>query len=112
MSALLTLTALHPSGFEVCLQVSSLEVLDATITDLMQRGYTPARSGDAWRRTPAGEPICPKHQVVMRLRSKQQQEWWSHRVIHAQTGEELYCRGYRSQSGPGWEVETTDEAHP
>jgi hypothetical protein len=44
----LTLTAVHPSGFEVCLHVPSLDALDATIADLLQRGYRPARSGDGW----------------------------------------------------------------
>lgn len=108
----LTLTAVHPSGFEVCLHVSSLEALDATIADLLQRGYRPARAGDGWQRTPAGEPVCPKHQAVMRLRNKQNQEWWSHRVIHRETGEELFCKGYRSPSSPGWEIEDTDAANP
>jgi len=51
----LTLTALHPSGFEVSLQVSSLEVLDETISDLIAtRVYAAARVGMPWRRTPAG----------------------------------------------------------
>lgn len=109
MSDHLTLTALHPSGFEIHLQVSSLEALETTITDLLQRGYRPARAGDSWQRTPAGEPICPKHQVVMRLRNKQNEEWWSHRVINQQTGEEIYCKGYKSPSSPGWEI---DDANP
>ena len=109
MLAPLTLTALHPSGFQVCVQVPSLEDLDAAITELLARGYRPARAGDGWQKTPAGEPICPKHQAVMRLRNKQNEEWWSHRVINRETGEELYCRGYRSPAGPGWDVDEVKE---
>ena len=106
----LTVSALHPSGFEICLQVPSLDALEPTIADLLQRGYRPTSgAGDRWQRTPAGEPICPKHQMVMRLRNKQNEEWWSHRVINRQTGEELFCKGYKSPSSPGWEI---DEAHP
>ena|SRR2546426_10517217 len=112
MSAPLTITALHPSGFQVCVQVPSLEDLDAAIADLLQRGCRPATGGDGYARTPAGEPLCPRHQVVMKLRSKQHEEWWSHRVIHPQTGEELWCKGYKSSSSPGWEIEGTDDAHP
>ncbi|HSX79833.1 MAG TPA: hypothetical protein VLQ80_14830 [Candidatus Saccharimonadia bacterium] len=106
MSEPLTLTALHPSGFEICLQVASLDVVDATIADLVRRGYKSARAGDGWQRSPTGEPFCPRHRVVMRLRSKQNQEWWSHRVIDRQTGQELFCRGHAGASSPGWEVVT------
>lgn len=109
----LTLTAVHPSGFAVCLHVSSLDVLDATIADLLQRGYRPTSgTGEQWARTPTGEPICPKHHVVMRLRQKQSDEWWSHRVIHRETGEELFCKGYRAPGSLGWEIEDTDAANP
>ena len=37
-----SIKALHPSGFEIVLQVPSLEEIDATITDLLRRGYRPA----------------------------------------------------------------------
>jgi hypothetical protein len=100
----LTVIALHCTGFEVHLQVPSLEALDATIADLLQRGYRPARAGDGWSRTPEGLPICPKHQVPMPTRNKQDDTWHSHRVIDSRTGEELYCRGYASPNGPGWAV--------
>ena len=108
MSASLTITALHPSGFEVHLQVPSLEALEPTITELLQRGFRPARSGTLYETTPEGAPICPKHRVPMRLRQKQHEEWWSHRVINRQTGEELYCKGYKSPSSPGWEIDETN----
>jgi len=32
---------------------------------LAQHGYTPDLPGDGWRRTPDGEPICPRHGVAM-----------------------------------------------
>jgi len=104
MSGSLTIAAIHPSGFEVCLQVSSLEALEAIIDDLLKRGYRPARTGDIWQRTPEGLPMCPKHKVPMPTREKQGDTWYSHRVINSGTGEELYCRGYKGPSSPGWEL--------
>jgi len=98
----LTVSALHPSGFEICLQVPSLDALEPTIADLLQRGYRPTGSEDGWMRTAEGVPICPKHQVPMRLREKQGDAWHSHQVIDARTGEELYCRGYAGPTSPGW----------
>ena len=107
MHDVLTVIAMHPAGFEVHLQVPSLDTVDAAITDLLQRGYRPASgAGDGWQRTPAGEPICPKHHIPMRLREKQGDAWWSHQVIDPRTGEELWCRGYASASSPGWAVPT------
>lgn len=101
--ALVTIAALHPSGFEICLQVPSLEALEPTIADLLQRGYRPTSgAGDGWQRTPEGHPLCPRHRVPMRLRSKQGDEWWSHQMVDARTGEELYCRGYAGPTSPGW----------
>jgi len=106
----LTLTALHPSGFEVCLQVPSLDALEPTIADLLQRGYRPTSgASDGWQRTPEGHPLCPKHRVPMRPRLKQGDEWYSHSVTNRTTGEIVYCKGYKSPSSPGWEI---DEAHP
>lgn len=100
----LTLTALHPSGFEVCLHVPSLEALEPLIADLLARGYRPAGAGDGWQRTPEGLPLCARHRAVMRQREKQGDTWYSHAVVHPQTGEELYCRGYAGPSSPGWDV--------
>jgi len=109
-----SISVIQPAGYtiEIHLHDKGYDEIDATIDALEHRGYRPSQPGEQWARTPTGEPICPRHKVVMRLRSKQQQEWWSHRVIHAQTGEELYCRGYKSPSSPGWEIEGTDAAHP
>src|SRR5712692_7839788 len=99
-----TLTARHASGFEICLQIVSLDVVDETIAHLLQRGYRPAGAGDGWQRTPEGMPICPKHGAVMRERLKQGDSWHSHVVVNPATGEEIYCRGYAGPNSPGWQV--------
>jgi hypothetical protein len=104
MSLKITLVALHPADFEVHLLVSGFEDLDTTITDLVARGYRPARSGDLYARTPEGLPLCPKHGVPMRERNKQNDTWYSHAMVHPQTGEELYCRGHAGSNSPGWEI--------
>ena len=101
----LTVKALHQSGFEIHFQVPSLDALEGTIADLVERGYRPTSgAGDGWQRTPSGEPICPRHQVPMRLREKQGDSWWSHQMVDPRTGEELWCRGYAGPSSPGWAV--------
>ncbi len=101
MSDLLTVLALHPSGFEIHLQVPSLDALEATIVDLLQRGYRPTSgAGDGWQRTPEGLPICPRHQVVMPTREKQGDTWHSHQITDPHTGELLYCRGYAGPPAP------------
>jgi hypothetical protein len=102
-----TITMVHSSGVQVAVLVDDLAQVDEAIQLLLGKGYRPTGSaGDGWQRTPDGRVICAKHQTAMTLRSKQQQEWWSHRIV-AGTGEELYCRGYRH--GPadkdGWLVD-------
>ena len=100
----LTVRARHVTGFEVVLQVASMQDLDATCADLLARGYRPTGAGDGYMRTPNGEPLCPRHGIVMRLREKQGDEWWSHSVVHPDTGEELWCRGFAGKHSPGWEI--------
>lgn len=101
-----SITAIHPAGYtiEFHLQNKGYDEVDATIHALEQLGYRPTGSGDGWQRTPEGHPLCPRHHVPMRLRQKQGDEWWSHQVVDARTGEELYCRGYAGPSSPGWDV--------
>ncbi|SRR6266542_2515775 len=102
---MVTVQAVHPTGFTIALQVASLQDLDTTCTDLLARGYRPtAGAGDGYVRTPSGEPLCPRHGVVMRLREKQKDSWWSHQVVHPGTGEELWCRGFAGKNSPGWEI--------
>jgi len=98
----LTVTAVHPSGFAICISVPSMDALDVTIADLLQRGYRPSGIGDGWQRTPEGLPLCPRHHAVMRQREKQGDTWHSHVVVNPATGEELYCRGFAGPSSPGW----------
>lgn len=47
-----TLTALHPTGCAVRLEVASLDQVDAAITDLLRRGDRPATGGDGGARPP------------------------------------------------------------
>jgi hypothetical protein len=109
-----SITAIHPAGFtiQIHLHTQGYDEVDVTIHTLEQRGYRPLRSGDLWERTPEGLPICPKHRVPMRPRLKQGDEWHSHSVTNRTTGEMVYCKGYKSSSSPGWEIEGTDDAHP
>jgi hypothetical protein len=103
----LSIIAVHPTGFEVTftLQGLSLADLDTALRDLVALGWRPVTGGDTWPRTPTGDPLCPRHRVVMRQREKQGDTWYSHPVVHPQTGEELWCRGYDAgPSSPGWGV--------
>lgn len=84
----------HRSGFEILVDVATLEAVDPQITELQRLGYRPPGNGDGWQRTPTGEPRCPQHGAVLTLREKQGDHWHSHRVVHPVTGEELWCRGY------------------
>jgi hypothetical protein len=97
---------IHPSGFtiEIHLHTTGYEEVDATIHTLEQLGYRPTGSGDGWMRPPEGQPLCPRHKVVMHTREKQGDTWHSHRVVDPHTGEELYCRGYPGPSSPGWAI--------
>ena len=59
----------------------------------------------SYPKTPTGEPICPRHGVVLRKREKQGDTWYSHRVTDARTGEMKYCRGHNdAKNGPGWHI--------
>lgn len=98
----ITVSAIHPSGFTIALQVD-VQDLDTTLADLLARGYRPTSgSADGWQRTPEGLPLCPKHGVPMRQREKQGDTWYSHQLPDPRTGELLYCRGYAGPSSPGW----------
>lgn len=55
-----------------------------------------------WVTLPDGTPLCPKHGVPMKLRSKQGDEWHSHSVT-GPDGETLYCKGYHGKDSPGYE---------
>lgn len=63
--AMPTIKAFHPSGFEVLVQVPSLEEMEATIADLLRRGYRPAVPDDGRPCTPEAVPRCPTYRVPM-----------------------------------------------
>lgn len=88
---------------ELAIEADKLEQIRAVLREMPKHGIQPAASFE-FPRTPDGKPICPKHGVEMRLRSKQGDEWWSHRVLNRESGEEMYCRGYASVNSPGFDV--------
>jgi hypothetical protein len=80
------------NGYPVTITVSlPLEQVSRAVGRLPRYGIQPAATD--WQRTPEGEPLCPKHQVVMQRREKQGDVWHSHKVLD-EHGTELYCRGY------------------
>ncbi|MBK8905457.1 MAG: hypothetical protein IPM53_30015 [Anaerolineaceae bacterium] len=97
---LITLIAFHPTGYELHIPVT-FEELPATMRRLAARGYTPSREPVL---TAEGLPICPRHGVPMQQRSKQGDFWFSHKMVHPETGETVYCRGYASASSPGYDI--------
>lgn len=97
---LITLIAFHPTGYELHIPVS-FEELPATMRRLAARGYTPSREPVL---TAEGLPICPRHGVPMQQRNKQNDVWYSHKMVHPETGETVYCRGYASTSSPGYDI--------
>ena len=93
-----TIECRHPSGFRVTFDVQR-DDLEMCISWLLTNGYkSDPPSGDPWKRTPSGEPLCPRHGVAMSKRERQGDTWHSHRVMHPETAEELYCRGYPNPS--------------
>ena len=90
--------ARHRTGFRIELDDISRDKLEAAIEWLIEHGFQSDISGDQWQRTPSGEPLCPRHGTAMSKRERQGDSWWSHRVVHPETAEELYCRGYPNPS--------------
>jgi len=105
---MITIKAIHPSGFPVDVQ-TEFEAADQQIKLLISQGYRPAIQGDQYQRTPDGLPICPKHQAPMDKREKQGDIWHSHKIVDTITGEVLYCRGHPGKSSPGWDVQPEPE---
>ncbi|MCB8973857.1 MAG: hypothetical protein H6654_09885 [Ardenticatenaceae bacterium] len=96
----ITLIAFHPTGYELHIPVT-FEELPTTMRRLAARGYTPSREPVL---TAEGLPICPRHGVPMKQRSKQGDLWFSHKLTHPETGETMYCRGYAGASSPGYDL--------
>lgn len=84
-----------------------LRRLEKFVGYLKRGGFTPDAPPVTYDRTPDGAPICPRHGVALRVRSKQGDEWHSHKVINDR-GEELWCRGYPGPDSPGWNVPRTE----
>ena len=86
-------------------RVITITAADITVDrfcDLLDAAHYAAPAPAQWQTLPDGTPICPKHNIPMRLRNKQGDEWHSHRV-YGPDGEELWCKGYRDKSSPGYE---------
>jgi hypothetical protein len=96
----ITIIAFHPTGYELHIPVT-FEELPATMRRLAARGYTPSREPVL---TAEGLPICPRHGVPMQQRNRQGDIWYSHKMVHPETGETVYCRGYASASSPGYDI--------
>ena len=96
----ITLIAFHPTGYELHIPVT-FEELPSTMRRLAARGYTPSREPVL---TAEGLPICPRHGVPMKQRNRQGDIWFSHKMVHPETGETVYCRGYASASSPGYDL--------
>lgn len=94
------LIAFHPTGYELHIPVT-FEELPATMRRLAARGYTPSREPVL---TAEGLPICPRHGVPMQQRNRNGDLWYSHKMVHPETGETMYCRGYASASSPGYDL--------
>jgi len=96
----ITLIAFHPTGYELHIPVT-FEELPATMRRLAARDYTPSREPVL---TAEGLPICLRHGVPMQQRNKHNDIWFSHKMVHPETGETVYCRGYASASSPGYDI--------
>jgi hypothetical protein len=78
--------------------------LQGFVAYLQKIGFRPHPRPLRFDRTADGLPICARHNVPMRKRERQGDEWHSHKVI-APDGSELYCRGYDGPDSPGFRVE-------
>lgn len=103
----ITIHTISPHGWPVDFEITPENGrLNEAIAFLENHGFSPAPTAEAARDfnyTPEGEPICPKHNEVMKKREKQGDTWHSHPVTDAQ-GNTHYCRGYASKNSPGWQI--------
>ncbi len=98
-------TRVRIGEFEGDLEVTaaSFNDLRKTVNRLLpEAGIDPIRVATSWQTTPTGDPICPKHGMVMRKRERQGDVWFSHNVA-AEGEPDCYCRGYPGKDSPGWE---------
>lgn len=95
--------AVSPQGYKVQIEVDASEGMRGLLKQLADVQIALGEAGyeaTAELRTPDGLPICPKHRVVMKARSKQGDEWHSHKVQVGQ--QELWCKGRPGDDSPGW----------
>lgn len=82
--------------------VTATDITVDRFCDLLDKASYAAPAPAQWQTLPDGTPLCPKHATPMKLRNKQGDEWWSHRVFGPE-GEELWCKGYHGKDSPGYE---------
>lgn len=88
-------------GGEVDNLAKFLDNLPKIEAQLAAAGYV-ANAEVTFPKLPDGTPICPKHREPMKLREKQGDTWYSHKVYDPD-GLELYCRGHAGKNSPGWQ---------
>lgn len=93
-----TLIAFHPEGFE-CRFTFDIAKLEPVVTWLLEHDFRPQLG---FQYTPEGLPVCPRHGIPMVKREKQGDVWYSHNIGTEENP--LWCRGYRHNSSPGWNV--------
>lgn len=82
--------------------ISTTNMTADQFCDLLdRRGFAAPQEPQRWQTLPDGTPICPKHHTPMRLREKQGDSWYSHRVTV--DGQELWCKGYHGKDSPGYD---------
>lgn len=74
------------------------------IARLMELGMEASERPLRFDLTAEGNPICPRHKVPMRKKSKQGDSWYSHQVVD-QVGEPHWCRGYPGPGSDGYHIE-------
>jgi hypothetical protein len=82
--------------------ISATDITADRFCDLLDAAGYASPAPSQWQTLPDGTPLCPKHNTPMKLRNKQGDEWWSHRVF-GPDGEELWCKGYHGKDSPGYE---------
>lgn len=99
---------ISPKGYAVNFESGDDWTLDQLLAklpkieaQLSEAGYQ-ANAELSFPKLPDGTPICPKHREPMKLREKQGDTWYSHKVVAAD-GQEHYCRGHAGKNSPGWE---------
>jgi hypothetical protein len=97
----ITLIAFHPTGYELHIPVS----LRRTACDHAPPGGAGLHAqpgAGAHRRRAAHLP--PAWCADAAAEQATAIVWFSHKLVHPETGETVYCRGYASASSPGYDI--------